>query len=85
MEFMPAESVDVWALYIPKGSQFEFNNSIWGATTHHYLTPIQDLINKQFNLIVDDIHQYVKVVWALPDSLDLSDDDDFDDLFAFCW
>ena len=80
--FQPAESVDAWTSFIPKGTQFEFNESLWGATTQRYLVPIQDLSDIQFDLVVKEAHPYVKSARSVSGSFDTGDDD-VDDLYAF--
>lgn len=74
--------MDAWTSFIPKGTQFEFNDNLWGATTQRYLAPIQDLSDSQFDLVVKEAHLYVKTTRSVSGSLDTGDDD-FDDLFAF--
>ena len=69
--------------YIPQGSQFEFNDNLWGATTYRYLAPIQDLSDSQFDLVMTEAHQYVKIARSVPGSVASSCDDDFNDLFSF--
>ena len=82
--FQPADSVDAWTSFIPKGAQFEFNDILWGATTQHYLTPIQELSDSQFDLVVKEAHLYVKTARSVSGSFGTGDDD-FDDLFTFRW
>ncbi|KAG8214015.1 hypothetical protein J3R82DRAFT_10770 [Butyriboletus roseoflavus] len=80
--FQLAESVDEWTSFIPKGTQFEFNDNLWGVTTCHYLVPIQDLSDSQFDLVVGEAHHYIKTVRSILGSFN-SGNEDFNDLFAF--
>ena len=41
----------MWSAIIPKGSQYKFNENIWGATTRRFLAPIQQrmrMLSKEF-------------------------------------
>lgn len=75
----------VWTAIVPKGNQFEFNETVWGATTKRYLEPIKALSNEDFTLIVEDTQIYVKKSATSANTTDLvpEDDSDYEELFTF--
>ena len=78
----------MWSAIIPKGSQYEFNENIWGATTRWFLAPIQQLTHEQFQSIVDDtLWTYVKKGKAIAMALipTIVEDDAHEELFSYCW
>ncbi|KAI6003077.1 hypothetical protein EDD15DRAFT_2192468 [Pisolithus albus] len=82
--FKSSNSTTVWTAIIPKGSQYEFNDTIWGAATRRYLEPIKGLSDENFALVVDDAQKYVKKGTATSSTVDLGDEDsEYEDLFAF--
>ncbi|KAF8837099.1 hypothetical protein BDN67DRAFT_1014127 [Paxillus ammoniavirescens] len=75
---------NVWTTVIPKGTQYEFNETIWGISTRCYLDPIKELTDENFALIVEDSQKYVKKASLTLNSVDLGEEDSkFEDLFAF--
>ena len=44
----------------PKGSQYKFNEAVWGRATRCYLEPIKVLSNGHFALTVEETQKYVK-------------------------
>ncbi|KAI5990932.1 hypothetical protein EDD15DRAFT_2197724 [Pisolithus albus] len=82
--FKSSNSTTVWTAIIPKGSQYEFNDTIWGVATRRYLEPIKGLSDENFALVVDDAQKYVKKGTATSSTVDLGDEDsEYEDLFAF--
>ncbi|KAG8213917.1 hypothetical protein J3R82DRAFT_10662 [Butyriboletus roseoflavus] len=71
-----------WLATTQKGSQFEFNENVWGSMTRRFLQPIAQLSDDQFSLVVHETRVYVKK-GTTPTSLESEDDDAFDNLFAF--
>ncbi|KIK73863.1 hypothetical protein PAXRUDRAFT_20425 [Paxillus rubicundulus Ve08.2h10] len=45
---------NVWTAIIPTGNQYEFNNTVWGATMCRYLDPIKNLSDEHFALVVEE-------------------------------
>jgi len=70
----------------PKGSQYKFNEAVWGGATRCYLEPIKVLSNGHFALTVEETQKYVKKSAMPVNSMDLGEDNssDYEDLFAFC-
>ncbi|KAF9234301.1 hypothetical protein BU15DRAFT_65844 [Melanogaster broomeanus] len=84
MTFKLTQPGNVWSAVIPKGSQFEFGEAVWGTMTRRYLEPIKELSDEQFGLILDDTQVFVKKVTVpAASTLDSAEDNEFDDLFAF--
>ncbi|KAI5986590.1 hypothetical protein EDD15DRAFT_2373024 [Pisolithus albus] len=81
--FKSSSSTGMWTAVIPKGNQYEFNDTIWGAATRRYLEPIKGLSEENFSLVVDDTQKYVKKGTATSSAVDLGEDSEYEDLFAF--
>ena len=84
MVFKSGQFGDAWSAVVSKGSQYEFNENVWGAMTRRYLIPIQELSAEQFQLIVDDTAQFVKkgkVVTTFTPAV--MEDDAYEELFSF--
>ncbi|KAI5982360.1 hypothetical protein EDD15DRAFT_2202949 [Pisolithus albus] len=80
----PSQAMYIWTTVLPKGSQFEFGEAVWGMMTRRYLEPIKELSDKQFGLIVEDTQKFVKKVTApTASALESVGEDEFDDLFTF--
>ncbi|KAF9233391.1 hypothetical protein BU15DRAFT_80144 [Melanogaster broomeanus] len=78
------ETVNVWAVVVPKGMRYEFNDTIWGSTTRHFLEPIKELSEQQFALVVEEAHRFVKTTAVPASAMDSVDDNsEYDNLFAF--
>ncbi|KAI6006920.1 hypothetical protein EDD15DRAFT_2190587 [Pisolithus albus] len=82
--FKSSSSTGMWTAVIPKGNQYEFNDTIWGAATRRYLEPIKGLSEENFSLVVDDTQKYMKKGTATSSAVDLGEDSEYEDLFAFC-
>ena len=75
-----------WSAIIPKGSQYKFNENIWGVTTRQFLAPIQQLTHEQFQSIVDDTLQtYIKKgkAIAMASIPTIVEDDAYEELFSY--
>ncbi|KIK76587.1 hypothetical protein PAXRUDRAFT_169418, partial [Paxillus rubicundulus Ve08.2h10] len=80
--FQSSRLDNVWMAIIPKGNQYNFNDTMWGATTCHYLDPIKNLSDEHFALVVEETQKFVKK--PASNGVDSGDDDsDYEDLFAF--
>ncbi|KIK78165.1 hypothetical protein PAXRUDRAFT_164714, partial [Paxillus rubicundulus Ve08.2h10] len=61
---------NIWTAVIPKGNQYEFNETIW---------------DENFALIVEDTQKYVKKASLTVSSVGSGGEDSkYEDLFAFC-
>ncbi|KIJ16002.1 hypothetical protein PAXINDRAFT_11042, partial [Paxillus involutus ATCC 200175] len=82
--FKSSNSDNIWTAVIPKGSQYEFNETIWGTSTRRYLDPIKELTDENFALIVKDTQKYVKKASLTVSSAGSGgEDSEYEDLFAF--
>ena len=80
----PGNSSGVWTAVIPKGNQYEFNETIWGPSTRRYLEPIQNLTEENFALVIEETQKYLKKSTLVLNSTASDDEDsEFEDLFAF--
>ena len=85
MVFKSGQFGDAWSAVISKGSQYEFNENVWGAMTRRYLIPIQQLSAEQFQLIMDDTAQFMKKGKAVTTFTPaVMEDDVYEELFSFC-
>ncbi|KIK80116.1 hypothetical protein PAXRUDRAFT_15958 [Paxillus rubicundulus Ve08.2h10] len=83
--FKSSNSDNIWTTVIPKGNQYEFNETIWGTSTRRYLDPIKELTDENFTLVVEDTQKYVKKASLTVSSVGSGgEDSEYDDLFAFC-
>ena len=76
----------MWSAIIPKGSQYKFNENIWGMTTRQFLVLIQQLTHEQFQSIVDDsLRTYIKKGKAIATALipTIVEDDTYEELFSY--
>ncbi|KAI5987023.1 hypothetical protein EDD15DRAFT_2372742 [Pisolithus albus] len=73
---------NVWNAVIPKGTQYEFNDAVWGATTRRFLEPIKGLSEEQFALVVEETHKFVKTT-AMHSADSAEIDSEVEELFAF--
>ncbi|KAF9231482.1 hypothetical protein BU15DRAFT_82346 [Melanogaster broomeanus] len=84
VSFETAKLGNVWTAVIPKGTRYEFNDTIWGSTTRRFLEPIKELSEEQFTLVVEEAHRFVKTTVVPASAPDLvGDDSEYDDLFTF--
>ncbi|KAN0074470.1 hypothetical protein V8E55_011882 [Tylopilus felleus] len=74
----------VWSASVEKGSQFEFNETIWGDKTCNYLGPIKALSDENLSLIVEDTKKYIKGTATVSSMDSVEDNSDYGDLFEFC-
>ncbi|KIJ08324.1 hypothetical protein PAXINDRAFT_158173 [Paxillus involutus ATCC 200175] len=82
--FQPSRPGNVWTTVIPKGNQYEFNDTVWGATTRRYLDPIKNLSHEHFTLVIEETQRFVKKPVSNLNAGDSGDDDSgYDELFAF--
>ncbi|KIK93835.1 hypothetical protein PAXRUDRAFT_12408 [Paxillus rubicundulus Ve08.2h10] len=82
--FQPSGLGNMWTTVIPKGNQYKFNHTVWGATTCCYLDPIKDLSHEHFALFVEETQKFIKKPVSNLNARDLGDDDSsYDKLFAF--
>lgn len=80
----PSKLGEMWLAAVDKGSQFEFNEAVWGVTTRRYLGLIKDLSDENFALIIDEALKFVKKTTVTSASTDSGDEDsEYEDLFAF--
>ena len=76
-------SGSTWTPTIPKGSQYEFNETIWGPITRRYLEAIRNIPDEAFAGIVAEAHNFVKKA-PTASAVDLSDDDSkFENIASF--
>ncbi|KAI6010396.1 hypothetical protein BKA83DRAFT_4132748 [Pisolithus microcarpus] len=52
----------MWTAIIPKGNQYEFNDTIWGVAMRCYLEPIKGLSDENFTLVVDDTQNTILAI-----------------------
>ncbi|KAF9228555.1 hypothetical protein BS17DRAFT_197610 [Gyrodon lividus] len=84
VSFEAAKLGNVWTAVIPKGTRYEFNDTIWGSTMRRFLEPIKELSEEQFTLVVEEAHRFVKTTVVPTSAPDLvGDDSKYDDLFTF--
>ncbi|KIK75444.1 hypothetical protein PAXRUDRAFT_785989, partial [Paxillus rubicundulus Ve08.2h10] len=50
----------IWEPSIPKGTQYKFNEAMWGAKTRAFLKPIMALSDNDFAMIVNNAQVFVK-------------------------
>ncbi|KAF8415956.1 hypothetical protein L210DRAFT_3656892 [Boletus edulis BED1] len=80
----PGNSNGVWTAVIPNGSQYEFNETVWGPSMRRYLKPIQNLTEENFTLVIEETQKYLKKPALALNSVASDDEDsEFEDLFAF--
>ncbi|KIK97642.1 hypothetical protein PAXRUDRAFT_135919, partial [Paxillus rubicundulus Ve08.2h10] len=64
---------------------YDFNETVWGKMTRHYLEPIEALLDEQFELVVKETQKYGKgkgkgvATTSLENSA--NDDGEFNNLF----
>ncbi|KAI6136012.1 hypothetical protein F5141DRAFT_1059273 [Pisolithus sp. B1] len=74
---------NVWNAVIPKGTQYELNDAVWGATTRHFFEPIKGLSEEQFALVVEETHKFVKMT-AIHSVDSAKVNSKVEELFTFC-
>ncbi|KAG6375002.1 hypothetical protein JVT61DRAFT_3779 [Boletus reticuloceps] len=87
-EISEGKNSEVWTAVVPKGNQYEFNDTIWGTATRRYLDPIQSIPAKHFTVIVEETQEHVKKTMlssiTAGSSGDAGDDSELEELFAYC-